>query len=63
MIERKESVTEWLRRWTRDQGVWGSTPATPVKKCKSFGQALKPHRCPLSSNGYQVERKLVLKGC
>ena len=53
-------VAEWLRCWTRDLAVWGSIPAVPVM-CKSLGQALNPHRlCPPSSNGYQVERKLVL---
>ena len=25
-----ESVAEWLRRWTRDQGVWRSIPAARV---------------------------------
>ena len=53
-----EHMAEWLRHWTRDLGVWGSIPAAPVM-CKSVGQALNPH-CPPSSNGYQVERKLVL---
>ena len=53
-----EHMAEWLRRWTRDIGVWGSIPAAPVM-CKSLGQTLNPHRlCPPSSNGYQVEHKI-----
>ena len=55
-----EYVVEWLRHWTQDLGVWGSIPRVLVM-CKSLGQALNPHRlCPPGSNGYQVERKLVL---
>ena len=55
-----EHVAEWLRRWIRDLGVWGSSPAAPIM-CKSLGHALNTHRfCPPSSNRYQVERKLVL---
>ena len=53
-------MAEWLRRWTRDLVVWGSIPS-PSVMCKSLGKALNPHRlCPPNSNGYQVERKLVL---
>ena len=37
-----------------------STVASPVM-CKCLGQALNPHRLyPPSSDGYQVDRKLVL---
>ena len=51
-----ERVTEWLRRGTRDLGVWGSIHEAPVR-CKNPGQALNPHRLwPPSSNGYLVHR-------
>ena len=53
-----ESVGELLRCWTQVLGVWVSNPAVMYK---SLGHALNPHSlCPPSSNGYQVERKLVL---
>ena len=55
-----ESMAEWLRHWTQDQGVWGSISSALVM-WKILGQALIPHRLsPPSSNGYQVEQKLVL---
>ena len=58
-----ERVAEWLKRMTRDLGVWGSIPAALVM-CRSLGQALNPHRLwPPSSNGYLVEReKNVVNG-
>ena len=53
-------MAEWLRRWTRDLGVFGSIPAALVMY-KSLGQALNPHRlCPPSCDGHQVEQKLGL---
>ena len=53
-------VALWLRLWTQDPGVWSSIPAALVM-CQSFGWAFNPHHLwPLSSNGYQVERKLIL---
>ena len=57
---RLENVAEWLRHWTRDLGVWDS-----ILQCwscvKRLGKAFNPH-CLLqpSSNGHQVEQKLVL---
>ena len=36
-----ESVTQWLRHWTRDQGAWGSIPAAMVM-CKDLRQASTP---------------------
>ena len=27
-----ERVAEWLRRWSQDQGVWGSIPEAPVMR-------------------------------
>ena len=40
--------------------VCSSSP-TVLVMCKSIGQALNPHcHSPTSSNGYQMERKLVL---
>ena len=49
-------MAEWLRHWTRDLGFWSSIPVM----CKSLSQAVNPHRLyQPSSNGYQVERKLV----
>ena len=57
-LSRVERMANRLRRWTRDQVVWGSISAALVM-CKSIGQALIPHRlCPPSSNGYEVERKI-----
>ena len=54
-----ERVSEWLRRWTRDRGS-ASIPAALVI-CNSLRHALNPHcLCPPSSNGHQVEWKLVL---
>ena len=50
-----ENVAKWLRHWTQDQGVWGSTP-TALVMGKSLGQALNLH----CNNGYQVEQKLLL---
>ena len=39
---------------------WSSIPSELVMR-KSLGQALNPHRlCLRTSNGYQVERKLIL---
>ena len=32
-------VAEWLRHWTRDQGVWGSIPKALVMS-KNLGQAV-----------------------
>ena len=47
-------VAEWLRHWTRDQGVWSSIPEALM--CKSVGQIFNPHRlCLPSRHGYQVE--------
>ena len=37
-----ERVTEWLRCWTRDQGVWDSITAAMVLR-KSIRQALNLH--------------------
>ena len=53
-------LRHWLRRWTKDQGVWGSIPVVLVM-CTSVWQALNLRRLwPPSSNGYQVEQKLVV---
>ena len=41
--------------------VWGSIPFRACHMSKSLGKLWNPHNiCPLSSNGYQVELKLVL---
>ena len=57
------NVAEWLRRRTKDLGVWVSIPAAPVM-CKSLEQYLNPHRlCPPSGYGYQAERWYCGKGC
>ena len=47
-------------RWTQKSRGLGFIP-TALVMCKSLGQALNPHSLyPASSNGYQVDRKLVL---
>ena len=46
-------VTEWLRRWTQDQGVCGLIP-TALVMCNCLEQALNPQRlCLHSNNGYR----------
>ena len=54
-------MVEWLKGLTLDPRSRSLRFDSSCVMCKSLGQALNSHfLCPSGSNGYQVERKLVL---